>query len=89
MTTATPYTYRLATHPTTGDHGYEIGRWPAHADLNDPAQFEVVDHSYEPVAAMLRANALNAAPPPDHLPPDESSEGEAPVTRHASTRHRK
>ena len=76
-----PYTYRLSVNPVTGDHGYDIGRWPAGADLNDPTQFEVHEHVYGQVDAAIRTIALNAQPQPKakaKTAADEDDEDEPP-----------
>ena len=90
---ASPFTYRAAVNPLTGEHGYDIGRWPAGADLNDPMQFAVVDHSYDQVDAMLRANALNAEPSAamsksKKAAEDDDDEVEVTRTTHTSVRRR-
>lgn len=64
------HNYRLAVDDN-GNHGYEIGFWSA----QDPPHYVVVSKCYDQQEAARLANALNAAPPPDHLPPEESGEG--------------
>jgi hypothetical protein len=71
---AETHNYRLATDPD-GDHGYEVGFWPSGADMNDPAAFRVVAKCYSQGEAAQLAAQFDAAPPPDHLPSDESGEG--------------
>ena len=75
-TPAEPHNYRLAVHPDTGAHGYEVGFWPSGADLNDPGQFIVTARCYS--QAEAQALAANAdANPPDHLPPEEGSQAQS------------
>ena len=83
----TPYTYRLAVNPLTGDHGYDVGRWPAGADLNDPTQFEVAEHVYGQSDAAARAVALNAAggAPRKKAKTADEDDNEVEVTRTTHT----
>ena len=83
----TPYTYRLAVNPVTGDHGYDIGRWPSGADLNDPTQFEVHEHVYGQVDAAARVNALNALPQPKAKAAVDEEDEPHPA-RHTTARRR-
>jgi len=91
---AEPHSYRLAVHPDTGAHGYEVGYWPSGADLNDPAAYVVVGRCYSQREAQALA-AHHDANPPDHLPPEEGNldadAAEEPHrAAHAShSRHRK
>ena len=85
----TPYTYRLAVNPLTGDHGYDIGRWPSGADLNDPNQFEVAEHVYGQIDAATRVVVLNAAPQPKRPAQEKAEEEEEPLpARHTAARRR-
>jgi len=68
------HNYRLAVDEH-GNHGYEIGYWPATAD--EGTDYVVVARCYDQQEAARLAAQFNAAPPPDHLPPDESGEGPA------------
>lgn len=94
---AEAHNYRLATHPDSGEHGYEVGFWPAGADQSDPSQYKVLQRCYSQQEAAQIAAQLDAAPPPDHLPPEESGEGGARAhdddddddQAHRRSRHRK
>ena len=52
------YAMRLATD-AEGNHGYEIGYFPANSDFNDTGMFVVVYKAYGQVEAAGRVNALN------------------------------
>ena len=67
------HNYRLATNPQTGEHGYEIGYW----STQEPPEYIVVARCYDQIEAARLVTQHNAAPPPDHLPPGESGEGQA------------
>ena len=58
--THSPMCYRVAVGPT-GDHGYEIGYWPAGANPSNPSEFKVVEAIYGQEAAAQRTAALNAS----------------------------
>jgi len=88
---AAGHNYRVATNPETGEHGYEIGYWPVNAD--EGTDYVVVARCYDQQEAARLANQLNAGPPPDTHPPDESGETEIEPKQHESrphtSRHRK
>ena len=66
------YTCRLATD-AEGNHGYEIGYFPEHADMNDPRLFVVTETAYGQQEAASRVNALNCA---GSLPADAEGDDE-------------
>lgn len=68
-----PHNYRLAINPQTGEHGYEVGYW----STQNPPQYIVQARCYDQHEAARLAAQFDAAPPPNHLPPDESGEGQA------------
>jgi len=68
------HNYRLAVDEH-GNHGYEIGFWPVNAD--EGTDYVVVAKCYDQQEAARLAARYDAAPPPDHLPPGESGEGQA------------
>ena len=78
------HNYRLAVNPQTGEHGYEIGFWPVNAD--EGTDYVVVARCYDQQEAARLAAQFDAAPPPDHLPPDESGEGPAAEEEHPHRR---
>ena len=81
------YAMRLATD-AEGNHGYEIGYFPASADINDPGLFVVTEKAYGQVDAASRVNALNSAggPPSDKSAPAHAEEAEDEDERAARAR---
>jgi len=65
--------YRLAVNPDTGEHGYEIGYWPAGA--SEASDYVVLARCYDQQEAARLANAHNAMAPG----PYEPASAEAPV----------
>ena len=89
------YAMRLATD-AEGNHGYEIGYFPANSDFNDPGMFVVVNKAYGQVEAAAIVNSLNMAGPPpqdkaEEHATDEDEDHEAAARRraqHGPLRHK-
>ena len=95
--TPSPMVWRLAVGPN-GDHGYEVGYWPANANLNDPSEFIVIEGVYGQQEAAQRAAVLNQshmtgeAPAPlrdEETRSDDDGDDEEAAPHRRSTRHRK
>src|SRR5262245_64904131 len=87
--------YRLAVNPQTGEHGYEIGYWPA--DATQVSDYVVLARCYDQQEAARIATEKNreAVGPyghkPDHDEPevDAIAEEEEEETRHRAGRKRR
>jgi hypothetical protein len=52
----------------TGAHGYEVGYWPAGADITDPLQYVVQGRCYTQIEAQALATSFDANPPEQVAP---------------------
>ena len=84
---AKQYAARLATDGE-GNHGYEIGFWPEHADMNDPRLFEVVEKAYGQAEAFARVNTLNMGVADEPAPKVSSHEDDEDADHEAARERR-
>ena len=76
------HNYRLAVDEH-GNHGYEIGYWTDQVPEGEQPIYIVQAKCYDQQEAQRLATAFDTAPPPDHLPPQEGGNGEAPTATEA------
>ena len=64
MAAASAFVLRLTSDPANGQ-SYDVGQWPANADMRDPHQFAISERWWDHNVAAQRAAAFNrgATPP--------------------------